>query len=292
MKPWRSRPVRFLLELAELYFSKGVARWAAALAYFTILSFFPALICINMVIGTLDLDVVRLVEQMALLIPDEVVSLLDDYVYYITSNQSQGLMIGGVMMLLFTSSAAMRVLIGAMDSIYERTSYTGFWQIVASVAFSVVFLLTIYLSVAVVLTGGWFFQLLEKLLARITDGRIVHLPWSWQWMRFLVLFCLVMVFVLLLYRAAAPRGKPKAPVLVGAVTASVALVLTSSVFSGIISLSSRYSLVYGSLASVIVLLVWLYLCGTIVIMGNGVNRVWYGRKKRRCQKQMIHKEEA
>ena len=289
LKP-RSGPVSFLWELGELYFSKRISRWAAALAYFMILSFFPALICINAVIGTLHLDVVELVEQMSLLIPQSALSLLDEYIQYISGNRSRGLIIGGVIMLLFTSSAAMRVLMNAMDEIHERTTYSGFWSIVASVAFSVVFLLTVYLSLAVVLTGNWFFHLLEGLLLEITGRDFIPLPWSWQWMRFLVLFCLVLVFVLILYRATAPRGKPRHPVMIGALVAAVSLVAASSIFSAIISLSSRYSLVYGSLASVIVLLVWLYLCGTIVIMGSCVNRVWYGRYRRRPEKK-IRKEE-
>ena len=48
-------------------------------------------------------------------------------------------------------------------------------------------------------------------------------------------------------------------------------------------MSSRYSLVYGSLASVIILLVWLYLCGNILILGNVFNYVWYRRKKVRYE---------
>jgi membrane protein len=50
------------------------------------------------------------------------------------------------------------------------------------------------------------------------------------------------------------------------------------------SRSTRYSLVYGSLASVIILLVWLYLCGNILILGNVANFVLYRHrqeKKRR-----------
>ena len=50
------------------------------------------------------------------------------------------------------------------------------------------------------------------------------LPWEWQWMRFVILFCLVMVFVMLLYQATAPREKPRPPVLLGAFLASAALV--------------------------------------------------------------------
>ena len=43
--------------------------------------------------------------------------------------------------------------------------------------------------------------------------------------------------------------------------------------------STRYSLIYGSLASVIILLVWLYLCGNVLILGNVVNYVIYKHRK-------------
>ena len=57
-----------------------------------------------------------------------------------------------------------------------------------------------------------------------------------------------------------------------------ALVAATALFSWFIGLSARYSLVYGSLASVIILLVWLYLCGNILILGDVFNCVWYRRR--------------
>ena len=95
----------------------------------------------------------------------------------------------------------------------------------------------------------------------------------------MILFALVLVFILLLYRVSAPIGKPRPPVLTGAVLAAVALAGASILFSWFIGMSSRYSMVYGSLASVMILLVWLYLCGNILILGNVFNCVWYRRKK-------------
>lgn len=278
----KNRFVDFVWEMVELYFRKGVSRSAAELAYFLVLSFFPALICINAVIGTLDLDVAALLEEAAIIIPEGALTVLTEYVGYITTNQSRALLLAGIVMMLFSASAAMRSLMTVMDEIYERRTYTGIWQIVASVAFSALFLLTIYLSLVVVLTGNWFFHLLEDLLHRFPRLAGIRLPWQWQWMRFLILFCLVLVFVMLVYRATAPRGEGiRPPVLTGAFLASAALVLFSILFSYFIGLSSRYSLVYGSLASVMILLVWLYLCGTILILGSCFNRVWYGRKQRR-----------
>lgn len=273
--------VRFVWDIVDLYFSKRVSRSAAELAYFLILSFFPALICINAVIGTLNLDVASLLEETAIIIPEAALAVLSEYVRYITTNQSHALLVAGIIMMLFSASAATRSLMNVMGDIYERESYSGLWQIVASVAFSVLFLLTIYLSLVVVLTGNWFFHLLEEFIHRFPRLSHIKLPWEWQWMRFLILFCLVMVVVMLIYRATVPRGRPRPPVLTGAFLASAALVLASILFSYFIGLSSRYSLVYGSLGSVVILLVWLYLCGNIVILGSCFNRVWYDRRRKK-----------
>ena len=80
-------------------------------------------------------------------------------------------------------------------------------------------------------------------------------------------------------RFAAPLDKPRPPVVPGALAASAALAIASVIFSFLMSNSTRYSLVYGSLASVIILLVWLYLCGNILIMGNVFNYVIYMLRK-------------
>ena len=98
-------------------------------------------------------------------------------------------------------------------------------------------------------------------------------------MKYLLLLGMVFVFILLLYRFAAPLDKPRPPVVPGALGASVALAAASVIFSILMSNSTRYSLIYGSLASVIILLVWLYLCGNILIMGNAVNYVLFVHRK-------------
>ena len=275
----RKAPVLgFAYDMIELYFSKHVSRSAAELAYFLILSFFPALICVNAAIGTLNLDVNSLLEEASGIIPQGALAVLSEYVRYITTNQSQPLLLGGAVMMLFSASAAIRSLMNVMDDIYQRKSYTGLWQVVASVVFSVLFLLTIYLSLVVVLTGNWFFHLLEDFIRRFSWLEHIRLPWEWQWMRFLILFFLVMAVVMLLYRATAPRIQPRPPILMGAFLASAVLVLASILFSYFIGLSSRYSLVYGSLGSVMILLVWLYLCGNIIILGSCFNKAWYDRR--------------
>ena len=279
--------VQFALEIADIYFSRRVARSAAELAYFLVLSFFPILICVNSFIVLLDLDLRPMVESLAPILPREALGILSDYLTYITDNQSGALLGAGIVMTLFASSAAFRALMNIMDDIYERKSYKGAWQVVASMAFSVLFLVTIYLSMVVLLTGDWLFQLMEE---RLMPDRM-SIPWDWRWIRFVVLFCLVLLFVLLVYRLSAPRGRPQPPILAGGFIAAVSLVAASAIFSGFIGMSSRYSMVYGSLTSVIILLVWLYLCGNILILGNIFNCVWYRRRRARYIREMRERED-
>ena len=279
---WESGPVRFIREMVDIYFGKRVSRSAAELAYFLILTFFPILVCINGFIGILHLDSFAVMAAMEDFLPKEALSVVGEYIGYISTNQSNAMLIAGITMTLFSASAAFRALMNIMDDIYERKSYTGLWQIVASVIFSILFLVTIYLSIVVVLTGNWLFALIEGFFHLDPSA----LPWDWQWLRFLILFALVLLFVLLAYRRAAPRGKPRPPILTGGIIAAAALVAASILFSWFIGMSSKYSLVYGSLASVIILLLWLYLCGNILILGNVFNCVWYKRKKIRYLKKL------
>lgn len=282
----QKKPVKFILEMTDLYFSKHISRSAAELAYFLILSFFPLLICVNAFIVLLPVDLEAVLAAAAPLLPKAAYDILGEYVGYITTNQSPGLLAAGIFMTLFFASAAFRALMNIMEEIYSRKGYRGLRQIVASVLFALLLLVTIFLSLVVLLTGGWLFQEVERLLH--LDAGV--LPWDWQWMRFLLLFLLVFLFVLLVYRVAAPRGKPRPPVMTGAFLAAVALSVFSILFSWFIGLSSRYSLVYGSLASIIILLVWLYLCGNILILGNVFNCVWYKHKKLKLLKELKKEE--
>jgi membrane protein len=269
---WESTPIRFIRDMVSVYFDKHVARSAAELAYFLVLTFFPVMICVNAFLGMLNLNVSFLMQGIAPLLPGKVYTILADYFGYVSSIESPTLLLVGLSMTVMSASAALRSLINIMDDVYGKEIYKGFWEFLASLTYSILFLLTIYLSMVVVLTGSWFFHLLEHILP---FRQLSH----WIWMRYFVLFALVFLFILLVYRASAPRAHPRPPLYTGAFLASLALVVASMLFSFFISLSSRYSLVYGSLASVIILLVWLYLCGNILILGNVFNYVLYQRRK-------------
>ena len=91
-----------------------------------------------------------------------------------------------------------------------------------------------------------------------------------SWTRYVLLFCIFFLFLMGVLNLAAPFGTPRLPMLVSSLVSALALVVSSAVFSWFIGLSTRLSLVYGSLVSLIILLLWLYLCGADPVFGDCV----------------------
>lgn len=265
------------MDMVDLYFSRKVDRTAAALTYYLCLTFFPALVCVSAILGLFSLNIEQVLLELQVFIPEGAMTVLMDYLKYVSGNQSGTLLAVGLTTMIWFASAAMRTLMGAIDELYGKPAYRGIWFPVASVAFSALFLVAIYLSLVVVLTGNWLFMLVEEWVRRIPLMERFTLPRAWQWVKYLLLFVLLFLVLALIYRATTRQTRPRPPVLLGSFLASLALVVASVLFSALIGFSSRYSLVYGSLASLIILMLWLYLCSTIVILGACFHRAWYGR---------------
>ncbi len=271
-------PVGFVADVVELYFVHRVSRSAAELAYFLLLTFFPILICISAFVSKLNLEMSALLEEASYVLPQEVLAIFQDYLHYIDTHQSDAMLVAGVFMSALFASAAVRGLMNIMHEIYGRATFQGLRQLIASLIFAVLLLITIYLSITVVVTGNWFFHMLSQLL-RLEN--LVAQVSTWQWCKYLLLTALVFLFILLLYRFATPLDKPRPPVIPGSLVAAVALTAASMVFSYFMENSTKYSLVYGSLTSMIILLVWLYLCGNVLIVGSLINYVIHQRKRRK-----------
>lgn len=271
----RLPPVSFVADIAALYFKKHVSRSAAQLAYFLTLTFFPILICISAFMGRINLRPDDLLNEIAHLLPEGVYTIFLDYLGYLDNNFSAAMLAAGIFLTIFFASAAIRGINTFSRELYGRSRPRRPRHFLYSLLFALLLLITIYLSMAVVLTGNWFFHILGEFLGLSDLATRFGL---WQWLKYVILLAIVCLFVLLLYRFTVPDLDPLPPVIPGALLASAALVGASLIFALIVSHSARYSLVYGSLASVIIMLVWLYLCGNILILGNVVNYVIFTRR--------------
>jgi len=244
---------------------KNVSRGAAALSYYLTISVFPFLICVSAIVGSLHVYESAAFVLLEDIVPNQAFSMIADFLRYVSGNRSELMFIIGLAAMLTSSSAAFRSFIAITGELQGEMRFTGISRGIFSLVFSIAFLAAVYVSGLVLLSGGWLMELLE---AYFGYREILML---WTWVRFVVLFLLLFGAIYGMYIISAPKETKRTHRLPGALAASIILVATSIIYSRMISASLKYALLYGSLASFIILMVWLYTCSIIIIMGNAFN---------------------
>lgn len=258
----------FGVELVQVFVDRRITRSAAELSYYLTLTLFPMLIVVIDVVGRLPLDAGEVVDTISQVLPQDTASIMGSYLFYVQHHQSTTMLTAAILTIVLAASAGFRCIMSISQEIYGRAGFTSWWGLVFSFVLSILLVVMIYLSFLVLLTGNWFLRFLRQHLPPN-----VYLPTKWPSMRLVLLFGVAMLFLALLYWLMGPKGKNRPLVSVGAFLAAALLTLGTNSFSYLIGISSRYSMVYGSLASIIILMMWLFFCGNIVMLGIVFNYV-------------------
>jgi len=260
--------IGFVRECVWTYQARRLSRSAAEFSYFLTLSIFPLLICAVAILAGFEMSVEGFFDDFW---AEDVVAAVLDYLSHVEGIPSGRILLFSLATIVTSSSASFRAIAKAMEDIQGRSRYQGIWGLMVSFLFSLLLLFTIYFSVLMITTGAWLMETVEAVTG------LYGLAAAWQWLRFVLLFAVVVVAVYLIYTFTGPR-EPKIRRLPGAALATLALVVGSMFFSLFMGASVRYPLIYGSLASFILLMVWAYLCGNILIVGNLFNYKLYRQR--------------
>ena len=241
---------------------------AAGVAFFGMLALVPALVALLSIYG-LVADPGQIDEQLIDALsatPTEVRDLISQQVEDIGEASSGAVIVvvGGVLLALWSASTGMKHLITAINRAYDEEETRGFVRLrslsLAMTLGAILFFVIAFPTIAV----------LPSLIAASplgTAGRVVVGA-----IRFVVLFGGLLVGLAVLYRYAPDRADPKwswaAP---GAVVAAVVWVLGSFLFSVYTANFGTYNESYGALGAVVVVMFWLLLTALVVILGAELN---------------------
>ena len=271
------RIVRVLRRTGLIYLERQIPRSSAAMAYYLTMSLFPLIICLYALLGKSYQQMSRVLELADHVLQPTTTQYLKSFLLYVANNPSKTMVVAAILLLLSSASAAVRVLHQGLREIHGCSGGTraGLRSWLFSFLFSLVFIAVLHFGILVMLTGQSFLELLERLLP------VLPISHAWNWMRFLVLGGLVFLVLWAVYAVSGLRLRQDRPSAPGAVAGTLGIVLMSGVFSTFIAVSARYPLVYGSLASIILLMFWLFLCCQIIYTGEALNEAIF--RERRMQ---------
>ncbi|MFI8966038.1 YihY/virulence factor BrkB family protein [Streptomyces sp. NPDC053493] len=240
---------------------------AAALTYYGVLALFPALLVLVSLLGVAGESATRQVlDNLERLAPGSVRDVVGDAVRQLQGNAGIGslLAVVGLVLAVWSASGYVAAFIRAANAVYDVPEGRPVWKVLPLRLLLTVALLLLAVASAliVVFTGG----LARQAGAALGVGDSALAVWSIA--KWPVLVLLVMLMIALLYWAA-PNAKGRGLwwITPGSFIALAVWMAASAGFAFYVAHFGSYNKTYGTLAGVIVFLVWLWLTNLAFLLG-------------------------
>jgi membrane protein len=241
---------------------------AAQLAYYFFLSVFPALL---VVVALTSFFPRNLLDQILMwfnsFTPPDVLQIVRSQIQLIARSGHTGLLTFGALGALWSSSSAMNATIDTLNRAYGIREARSWWK-VQSLAIVLTIIMSVFVLVAftLVVAGP---ELAETVAARRGLGPLF--AWTWKILQWPLVFLLISEGFAFVYYLA-PDAEQRWPwILPGAHLATALWLLVSLGFRFYVTHFGQFNKMYGTIGGVIVMLLWFYLSGLVLLFGAELN---------------------
>ena len=265
-RSWRAAGRRTLAEFKNDFLQDR----AAALTYYGVLAIFPAVLVLVSLLGLFGRSATqRLITSLATLLPGSVKTILLDAVKRLQGAHTTAgfLAVVGVVLALWSASSYVAAFMRASNAIYDVPEGRPIWRTLPlRVGLTVLVVVLLVASAVIVVVTGSLAQHVGQLLG-IGSAAVT----TWDIAKWPVLLVFVCLMVGVLYWACPNAKQGLRSIIPGAVLSVVAWVIASGLFALYVANFGHYNKVYGSIAGIIIFLIWLWLTNTAMLFGAEFN---------------------
>lgn len=256
---------KHILWFSERIHKNRLDSTAAHSAYFIIISFLPFCAFILTLLQEIKIDSAPIINEVLKVFPHAVAVYVEGLMAESLPNSS--IMSVSILTFLWSASSGMVAIMKGLETIYETKVKRGYLSTRLTAIFYLLALSVVLILTVITLVFGQ--TLYDKVLS-VSPPIFVTLLLKFKSLLGLIILT---AFFCLMFNAI-PRGRVKfINNLLGAVFSALGWVLFSFFFSIFVDNFSNYSVVYGSLATLVVMMVWLFTCMYIIFLGGEV-AVW------------------
>ncbi len=240
---------------------------AQQIAYSSLLAFFPAMAFVVGALGLFDLfdDVKSLLDPIA---PNGVIKFISSLQRDSGGGASAAAFIVGLFGAVWAASGAMGSVIKAVNRAYNRQETRPFWKL-RGIAILLVVLsgVTTALVFLLIVVGGKLGEAISK-----KAGLSGAFDWTWGILRWPVAFAAVLLFFAFVYYLAPNRDQRNWKwITPGSVVGALLFLALSGLFALYVTFAGHYTKTYGSIASGVILLLWLNYSAFALLYGAELN---------------------
>jgi len=253
----------------EAFFEDNCLGMAAQLAYYFFFALFPALLMLIAIASyfpyhTLVNDLFSTLGGFA---PPEALTIITDQLAKIANGENGGLFTIGMLTTIWSTSAAMTAIIDTLNAAYDIQEGRPWWKVrLTAIALTVGVALFILVAFGLVLAGP---SLAEHLADRFYLGSAFE--WTWKIAQWPVVFALVSGAIAIVYYYAPDAEQDWVWMTPGSIFATTLWLLASLGFKYYVANMTSYTETYGALGGVMILMLWFYISGLVILIGAEMN---------------------
>lgn len=254
---------RFLLKQIK---NHHINEYAVQCAYYIILSFIPFIILLFSLIQWTNLGRETIFFLAQEIFPGNVYTFVENVIMEASFKSVETLSFSFVL-LIWSAGNGFFALCKGFNSIYETTKRNNYWFIkLKSIISIILFILLIFIALFFIAIGNRIVSFIHHKFNTLYLLINIFLKWRILWQNF-TLF----LFFLLMYKYV-PNHKIKFKTQIpGALFAAFSWYLLSYFFSLYLNIFRNFSIIYGSLTSIILLMIWVYWCMFSILVGAEIN---------------------
>lgn len=241
---------------------------AAALTYYGVLSFFPGLIAVFSLLGIVGQGrqaADTILEIVGSVAPGDTAEALRGPIEQLATSPAAGFaFISGLVLALWSASGYVGAFSRAMNRIYEIEEGRPFWKLrPVQLLVTVITVILITACLIILVVSGPIADAVGEALGVGSTVTTV-----WDIVKWPLLALLVVVMVAILYYATPNAKQPKFRwISLGALVAILVLAIATAGFFLYVANFSNYDRTYGSLAGIVVFLLWMWIANLALLFG-------------------------
>lgn len=266
------------------FFYKGVKQGAittraSSLAFNFFLAFFPSIIVLFTLIPYIPIVDLQdtLMELITTILPPHTNEIAFATIYDIINNPRSGLLSIGFILTIFFATNGVNSLIEAFNSSYHINESRSIIQ-QRLLSLGITFLLSCILMITILLIMFSKTVVNYLITAEIIENKSIEYILFGKWM---VIIIMLFVGISIIYHFG-PTIKKKFKLFTpGSIISTCLIIVTSSFFNYYISNFAEYNKVYGSIGTLIIILLWMYINSIILLIGFELNASIFNAKKQK-----------
>jgi membrane protein len=250
---------------------------ASAAAFTFFLALFPAIIFFFSLIPFLPIDNLhqQLLDEMQLFLPENAYQAAVETINDLVQNQHNGLLSFGFLVTLYFATNGINALVDAFNHAIHVAETRSFikQRYVSLLLFVVLLLLVLTASLLIIFSEiAMNYAIAHGLL--LSDGLVILLLSLGKW---LIAFLLLFTAISLLYYFGPVNSANYRLISPGAVLATVLSIIISVLFNYYVNNFGTYNKVYGSIGTIMVIMLWLQFNCLVILIGFDLNAKIYNK---------------